>query len=267
MAIRSDVVDRLDVADLMVCALAGEIANDDFVGVGLGTPLALAATLLARATHAPSAHVLAGGAFDARGDLETYLGGSGALEGRTPGFVSHFDSMDMAERQAMTLQIMRPAQVDGAGNMNTSRIGPPSAPTVRFPGGLATADVPTLLPRLVTYLPNHIRRNLPDGVSFVTGTGGGIDRGPHRSLGVVSLITDLACISFGAQTATLRSVHPWSSLDEVTERTGFTMAIPSPEATTPLPTPAQAKALRKIDPNARRALEIKTAPNTKARIT
>jgi acyl CoA:acetate/3-ketoacid CoA transferase beta subunit len=41
-----------DTAALMTCRLAREIHDGDVVGVGLGTPLALAAALLARRTHA-----------------------------------------------------------------------------------------------------------------------------------------------------------------------------------------------------------------------
>src|SRR5581483_7529742 len=85
------------VADTMVCALA------------------LCACLVARETHAPRAAVLVGGAVSPAATLLECLGGPAALAGRTPGYVPHLDTMDMAERQAMTLQFLRPAQVDGEG--------------------------------------------------------------------------------------------------------------------------------------------------------
>ena len=65
----------------MVTALAREIHDGDLLGVGLGTPLAVLAGLLARRTHAPDAHLLVGGAVDPDADFATVLGGPGALAG------------------------------------------------------------------------------------------------------------------------------------------------------------------------------------------
>ena len=250
---------RTDVADTIICAMAAEIGTGDLVGVGLGTPMAVAAALLARATHAPTAMVLAGGAFDARADLATYLSGSRALVGSTVGWVSHFDSMDMAERQAMTLQFLRPAQVDGNGDINISRIGSLERPEVRLPGGLAAADVPHLLPRIVVYLPDHRSRNLPDRVAYRTGPGRGWDGRRFPTRGVIRLITDLAVIEFGGDTAQLVSVHHWAEEEQVRSRTGFRLESLD-VLETPAPNPAQLEALKELDPDNRRAAEIRTSP-------
>ena len=247
--------DRREIADTMTVALAREVADGDLVGVGLGTPLALAAALVAKGSHAPGAHVLAGGALDADADLGTYMGGSRALVGHAPGWVSHFDSMDMAERHRMTLQILRPAQVDGAGNLNTSRIGGLERPKVRFPGGLATGDVPQILPRLAVYIPAHRARNLPDQVGFVTGGGGGWGGSAFPSRGVVLAVTDLAVIRFEAPGPRLVSVHHWADIDRVVAETGFAMDTSDVSVTQP-PTPAEADALAGLDPGALREREI-----------
>lgn len=249
--------DHLMVADTMICALAAEIRHDDFVGVGLGTPLALAAVLLARATHAPESHVLAGGAFDADVSLAGYLAGSKGMLGHTAGFISHFQSMDMAERQTMTLQFLRPAQVDGHGRLNTSRIGPIETPSYRFPGGLATADVPGLLPRIVAYVPDHQPRNLPDRVSYATAGAGARVRGEFATAGVTSIVTDLACIEVRGDVAHLRSLSAWTTVDEVRERTGFELAVEAEPRVTAAPTGAQSQALKGLDPSGLRSLEIK----------
>ncbi len=245
----------LQVADVMITALAAEIGDDDLVGVGLGTPMALAAALLARRTHAPRAHVLAGGAMDADADLPTYMGGSRALAGRSPGWVSHFDSMDMAERHRMTIQILRPGQVDGVGNLNTSRIGGLDHPSVRFPGGLATGDVPMILPRLAVYLPSHRARSLPERVGFVTGRGGGWRGESYPSRGTVLLVTDRAVIRFSSAGARLVSVHPWSDVGSVVEATGFSLDT-TDVTETRLPTDDEVSALNAFDPEGVRAREI-----------
>lgn len=248
---------RTRIADVMLIALTSEIRDRDVVGVGLGTPLALTAALLARATHALSMHILAGGVLDARADLAAYMGGAEATVGRAPGYVSHFESMDMAERQAMTLQFLRPAQVDGSGSMNTSRIGDRRSPEVRFPGGLATADVPTLLPRLVAYLPDHRERSLPDQVSFRTGAGGGWSKDRFVARGVVTLVTDLAVLKFDAQGATLASVHQWASPQEVRSQTGFPLVAHDSVPISPEPNEEQRQALATLDPDGLRALEVR----------
>jgi acyl CoA:acetate/3-ketoacid CoA transferase beta subunit len=252
-------VDRIDVADLMVCALAREVRDGDFVGVGLGTPLALAAALVARATHAPGARVLAGGVFDARATLPDYMRGASGLAGKSSGYISHIDSMDMAERQTMTLQFLRPAQVDGAGSMNTSRIPGDGGTAVRFPGGLATADVPKLLPRVVVYLPAHRPRNLPAQVAYVTGSGAGWTGSRFPSQGVVSIVTDLACIRIGSDRPRLESVHPWASVDDVRRQTGFELETEGC-GITPTPDDDEMSALGDIDPAGLRATEVRAVP-------
>lgn len=255
--------DRLRIADVMLVALADEIRNGDVVGVGVGTPLALAAVMLARATHAPGAHVLAGGVLDASVDLATYSRGASATVGHTPGFISHFESMDMAERQAMTLQFLRPAQVDGRGNLNTSRIGARRSPSVRFPGGLATADVPSLLPRLVAYIPGHQTRSLPREVSYLTGQGEGWSDDTYSARGVVTLVTDLAVFRFGAAGATLASIHEWTTIDEVLSKMEFRVAIPDSVPVSPEPNGAQRDVLIAIDGRGSRNIEIRARARAK----
>ena len=66
-------------AALVACCLSREITDADVVGVGLGTPLALAAALAARTGHAPGAHVLVAGALSPDADVTTCMGGAAAL--------------------------------------------------------------------------------------------------------------------------------------------------------------------------------------------
>lgn len=237
----------------MVSALASFIADADVVGVGLGTPLAVAAALLARATTAPGAHLLVGGAVDPDADLATCLSGPEALVGMTAGYMPHIDTMDMAERQAMTLQFLRPAQVDGRGNLNTSRIGPRRGPSVRFPGGLATGDVPMLLPRLVAFLPRHEPRALPERVACVTGAGGGWGGDAYVACGVVAVVTDLAVLAIEPEGARLVSTHPGVGAGDVVARTGFALEVPDDVPVTPGPDAAQRAALQRLDPDDLRA--------------
>jgi glutaconate CoA-transferase subunit B len=240
----------------MVVALARMIVAGDVVGVGLGTPIALVAALVARHTTRHDVHVLAGGALDVTGGVEAHLRDPQDQRNLTPGFVPHLDSMDMAERQAMTLQFLRPAQIDRFGNLNTSRIGVRSAPRARFGGGLATADGPALLPRVIAYHPDHRPRSLPARVDWITGCGRGWAGATRKAAGTVAVVTDLAVIEFVDGRARMKSIHPWSNASTVRENTGFDLSLPEDAPPTPVPTPDELEALDLVDPRRRRDEEV-----------
>jgi acyl CoA:acetate/3-ketoacid CoA transferase beta subunit len=246
-------------AALVACCLSREITDADVVGVGLGTPLALAAALAARTGHAPGAHVLVAGALSPDADVTTCMGGAAALAGRTAAFVPHLLTMEMAERRSMTLQFLRPAEVDGTGGANVSRIVAADGSVRRLPGGLATADVFRILPRVILYHTDHRVRSLPARVGFLTGAGGGDEvagtRGPER------LVTDRAVFGLGrgeGGRATLESLHPGEDLDQVRALTGFEFHVdPAGVAVTPSPTADERAALERVDPDGLRELELR----------
>ena len=258
---------RGEIADLMAVALARMVVAGDVVGVGLGTPIALVAAMVARHTTQHGVHVLAGGALDVSGGVESYLRDPRDQRGLTPGFVPHLDSMDMAERQAMTLQFLRPAQIDRFGNLNTSRIGVRSAPTARFSGGLATADVPTLLPRVIAYHPEHRPRSLPARVDWITGSGRGWAGKTLEAGGTVAVVTDLAVIEFVEGHGRVKSIHPWSSASTVGENTGFELSLPEDALPTPEPTSDELEALEQVDPRRRRDEEVPDRTGRDRRVT
>jgi acyl CoA:acetate/3-ketoacid CoA transferase beta subunit len=247
-------VEPAETATLMTCRLAREVRSGDVVGVGLGTPMALAAALLARRMHAPEADVIVAGAVSPDADLATCLGGARALAGRTPGYAVHLVTMEMAERRAMTMQFLRPAQVDQHGNANTSAILRDGAVATRLPGGLATADVFKILPRVVLYHTDHQPRSLPVQVSFRTGAGGGDALSGTR--GPTALVTNLAVFEFTERGAELVSIHPGVTIGQVREQTGFAVDATS-VAETEGPSDAERAALAELDPHALRELELR----------
>jgi glutaconate CoA-transferase subunit B len=248
-------------AALIACRLAREISDEDVVGVGLGTPLALAAALMARRSHATGSHLLVAGALSPDADLATCLGGAAALAGRTAAFVPHVLTMEMAERRAMTLQFLRPAEVDGSGNANTSRIVAGDGCVRRLPGGLALADVVRILPRIVLYHTDHRLRSLPARVSFVTGAGGGDPLA--GTLGPVRLVTDRAVFEFSSRGARLESLHPGEEIDRLRDDTGFAFAVDELRVTAE-PTEAELAALHGVDPLALRELELRATRDAAA---
>jgi len=251
-----------EIVTLMTCRLAREVQDGDVVGVGLGTPLALAAALLARRTYAPDADVLVAGALSPDADLATCMRGADALVGRTTGFVPHLLTMEQAERGAMTLQFLRPAEVDGEGNANTSRIVDADGRLVRrLPGGLATADVFRILPRVVLYHTDHRLRSLPARVTFVSGAGGGSPEGGTR--GPVRLVTDRAVFAFSPAGPVLESVHPGEEPEAVLAETGFDTHVSGVVETEP-PRAGELDALAELDAHALRELELRATRNAAA---
>lgn len=243
----------MDRVDIVTCALAREVRSDDVIGVGLGTPTALCAALLAQRTNAVGATVLVGGAVSPRVTLAQCLHHD--VDGRTPGYVPHLDTMDMAERQRMTLQFLRPAQVGPDGSANTSRVQTDGR-LVRLPGGLALADVVNLMPRIVLYHTAHEPRALPAAVGFRTAAGGGVERGGYRARGATTLVTDRAVIRFGPGGPLLESVHPGETVADVVGATGFALRTEG-AVETAAPSDVELAALAQVDPERHRDREFK----------
>jgi len=248
-------MDDAATAVLVTCCLAREIAAGDVVGVGLGTPAGLAGALLAQRAHAPDAVVIVSGAVSPRADVAECVAGAAALRGRAAGFVSHVESMEMAERRAMTVQFLRPAQVDADANVNVSRVAGEDGRASRLPGGLATADVTRLLGRIVLYHTDHRARSLPARVGYRTAAGGGDAVSGAR--GPVSLVTDRAVLAFEHGRWEVRSLHPGQSADAVAANTGFPLAGADDAPPTPAPTPAELDALDGVDRLALRELDFR----------
>jgi len=245
--------------DLLAAVLARQVRDGDVIGVGLGTPLALCAALVSLRTHAPSAEVLVAGAVSPDADLLSCMRGAAAMVGRTAGFVPHLETMDMAERQAMTLQFLRPAQVDGEGSVNTSRVAGPDGRVLRMPGGLATADVPRLMPRVVLYHTDHRPRSLVARLDALTGRGGASERGGFRSAGPTVLVTDRCVIAVEPGGPRLVTVHPGESVEGVVAATAFALRVEGEIPETEPPTAAELAAMEQLDPHVLRALETRDA--------
>ena len=74
-----------------------------------------------------------------------------------------------------------PAGPGRAGRVDEHEPARGRRPARPLPGGLAIADVPHLMPRVVLYHTDHAPRALPARVGFRTGAGGGGEWGGYRS--------------------------------------------------------------------------------------
>lgn len=255
----------ITVDEIMVAALSREVRNGDLVAVGVSTPMAVIAALLARETHAPDIAITYCGTVSV--DLHDVALGTidQSLLGRhCPGFIPHLETLDLCERGGMALEFMGPAQVDGEGHMNTSFINRSGKPPIHLPGGVATGDVALIMGRLVIYKGEHSPRIFPEKVDYVTGVGhreGGRWRQRLRipGQGPVAIVTNLAVMRFRpGLDVLLESVHPGVSPGEVVAATGFRLEVPGHVPVTEPPTPEQLRLLREvIDPHGLRRLDLK----------
>ena len=241
-------------AELMVAAAAREIQDGEVVFVGMRLPLL--AFCLARSTHAPRVV----GLFEngvvrdspALAFLVTMSDGpnvSGAVW-----CTDMREVMGLMQAGRVTLGFIGGAQVDRFGNLNTTSVGPRSAP-VRLPGSGGAADIASLARRHVVIMA-HERRRFVERVDYVTSPGHG-DGGDWRARtglpggGPSAVITTLGVFRFDAATRemVLATVHPGVTVEEVRAQTGWSLRVADPVTETVPPSTDELAVIRRVDPD------------------
>lgn len=221
------------VADQMVWSLAREVRPGDVTVVGVATPMATAAALLARELLGTDVTVIVAASADPPvHDIAQPMHDPGFIARTAVGTYAQTEILDAIQRGRVSLQFISPAQVDGKGRLNTSRVPARDGGLRRLPGGLATGDIAVLMGRLVAYRANHSARFLPDEVAFTSGAGherGRSWRERHRlpGTGLRTVVTDLAVLRWddGRGAFALASVHGGADVDEVVAATGFGLTV------------------------------------------
>lgn len=221
--------------------LARQTRPDDVMVVGVATPIAAAAGQLARALLHPGLTFIEAAAVDvAQHDVATAMVRPEGISASAVGVYSQAQILDAIQRGRITLQFISPAQIDGTGALNTSRVRGKDGELRRLPGGLATADIARLMGRLVVYRLGHERRFLPERVDFVTGAAGR----------VAAIVTSAAVIEWDGERFRLASVHAGSTVEEVVAGCGFALDVPASVPVTEQPPPEALRLLREeIDPH------------------
>jgi hypothetical protein len=182
--------------------LARQTRPDDVLIVGVGTPLAATAALLAREVLHPSLTVLFGTAVAPRRiDLAASILDSTAAPRAAIGNYTQVEVLDLVARGGVTLQYVSPIEVDALGNVNASRVRRKDGGWRRFPGSLAIADTAALVGRLVAYRVGHQRRFFPQRAAFVSGASA-VERANRASVrapgaGVTVAVTEGATVHLG----------------------------------------------------------------------
>lgn len=258
-------------ADLIVVLMAREIVNGDFVILGVGTPMAGAALLLARATHAPLCDFFFNGAINPEiEDVSVSLLRPEEVYARTDGFLSHGDIINQQQRGRVSLEFIRPVQVDAAGSINLSRIGDGRKPKVRFPGSVAVPDSSVQFGRTILYVPQHDHRVFVERLDFRSAAGHLEEGAWRKQMGIIGggpckVITNLAVLGFDNEQKQmmLETVHTGVSVEHVEESTGFKL-LHSPRLRQTLPPqPDELHVLsEEIDRHRIRDMEFKSMRST-----
>ena len=122
-----------------------------------------------------------------------------------------------------------------------SASGSLSAVRTKFPGVAGAATLRQWVKRPVLVVPRQSRRNLVPRVQVAT------TRDPRRE---ARLVTDLGTFTVGgAAGARLLTRHPAVRLEDIAERTGFSLSVPEQVPETPAPDAATLAAIRALDPD------------------
>jgi len=271
--------DGVSAAEQLVSRLAAEIRDYDVVHIGASTPLVLAASLLARSTHAPHltlfpismTGVVADGVYPITLTMWEAMAMANGLQYRLIELFNHVEG-DVG----FDVEPLAPAQIDRYGNVNNSVIGSYHKPKLRFPGAAGIDNIP-LCPRtpVILYTAHHTPRTFVERVDFITGAGylsGGDDRIKHGIPGKGGpriIVTNLAVMDFEPVTRKMRlvTINPGVTVDEVRAATGFELVIPATVPQTPAPAAEELRLLREvIDPLGICGLDFVASSDRRARI-
>jgi len=243
---------EFNLRELMIIAASREIKDFDIVVAGTGLPMA--ATTVAKLSHAPHCHYC----------VETGIGGLKPVHSSLsvadprltgiakPAFITAtLDGLGhIVHRGFAGVGFLGGAQIDQYGNLNATCIGNYGKPKKRFPGSGGANVIASCAKRTLIVM-KHEKRRFLERVDYITSPGhltGGTSRadvgltggGPDK------VITDLAVLGFESESKKMMlvSVHPGVTVENVIAETGFDLILPSDVPTTPPPTDEELAILR-----------------------
>jgi acyl CoA:acetate/3-ketoacid CoA transferase beta subunit len=247
-----------EIHELMICRIAAEVSDEteEITILGSFTPLAYAAYMLAKVTHARDAWLIGYNAIGMPPVQLSFTGteaaaykGCYARNTFTPnGHLVHLGTRGLIE-------CISAAQMDGDGAYNLSAIGDYDAPKVRLPGGAGSPEVVHNYRKVLAYFTNHDPRTLVEKVDFATGKRTPISAAAREAKGLlpgsIRIVTPLAVLrkDEDGRPFTIESVHPGVTVEQVVAATGFELDVPGDVTETTEPTAEQVTLLReRIDP-------------------
>jgi glutaconate CoA-transferase subunit B len=242
--------------ELMIIEASRYIGDTDTVVVGTGLPMASA--MFAQRVHAPNvSFVVESGPIDP-------IFPSVPISVTDPGIMNRAVKLGgtrdvlgcMLQRGLVDIGFLGGAQIDQYGNINSSYMGSPENPKVRFPGSGGANDIASHVPKILI-LTGHEKRRFPPKVDFIT-TPGYIDGPDGRTRHFLKvnkpemiLITDLAVMEMDKDKGRwkITKLMPGVTVEKVMENTGFVPGVAERLATVEPPTEEDLRVLREeVDP-------------------
>ena len=233
--------------DMMTVCLARLIRDGETVFHGVSSHIPMIAVLLAKKLHAPNAvHLnIPGGVDPAEPELQSWTSAGGELWETACAALPLQEVFDLSMRGGLDVAFLSGVQFDQYGRVNASVIGDYHKPKVRLPGGAGSAVLIPTAKRAILWRTKHDKRTFTEKLDFVTAQG-------HVS----DIVTPLCCFTMHGGELILKSIHPYSSLDEVAANTGFPIRYFQADFTLE-PTAEEMRVLKEIDPRDLRNLEFR----------
>lgn len=252
--------------ELLISRMAKELKGE-MVG-GAATYCSMAAVKLAQSLYNPDLIDMSGGLhyFDSRAPM-AFLSAESLGKGTAKARVSWEELFAMVFRQKFVVWV-GPAQIDQNGNANISVIGDWKSPKAALIGARGLPDDSVHLRAMNYHVVDHSKRSFAPRVDFVCAVGFGAAR---EKAGVRDgcpgvVVSNLGVFDFDEASGKMRlqSLHPGVSIEEVKEKTGFELLIPSKIPETEPPTKEEVDLIRKqIDPLGLRFLDRMPRANMK----
>jgi len=241
--------EEFGLADLLCCAAAREVQDNEVVFAGTGLPMV--AIMLAQQTHAPDLKLIfEAGTLDGRPpELPTSVGDARCEVGasRSSGL---YDAFSIAQRGYVDLGFLGGAEVDQYGNVNTTAIGDYLDPELRLTGSGGNPDINSFAARTV-FIMVHEKRRFTEAVSYITSPGWRLKKWPegkwvHRREfyggafrgGPSAVISTAGVFRFDEESGRmyLDTCHPGQTPEGIRELCQFDLDISRVSGETPVPT-------------------------------
>ena len=237
----------------VMCARA--MSDGQIIFAGVGVPL-LGATV-AQQMHAPSLTILFEGGiigpFIRPGRLPSSTNEMRTAE-KANMLLSPTDVLALLQRGYVDIGFIGGAQIDQFANVNSSYIGPYSAPKTRLPGTGGGNDIASLSDTII--IMPHTRQRFVEKVDFITSPGycdGGTSRRDSGLIagGVKSVITNLCTFECNApeNALTVTALNPGVTRQDVLDNMGFQPVFSDDLKENAPPTDEELGILRRLDPD------------------
>jgi len=272
--IRSEKAVEISPADQMVASLARTIDDEDSIVLGSFTPLAYAAYMLAKLTHAPNAMIVGYSGVDPLPFQMGFHTSEASCTEYSAGLWSMTECIESLHfRGTGDVEAVSSGQMDANGDINISWLALPvrdaeGKPTgemnprgLRLPGGAGAPVVFGLHRKSVAYFPNHSKAVFVPKVNYVTGTRYYLSDEERLAQGLrpgpMIVVTNLCVMEMKERGQWhVLSLHGGVSAQDVIDNTGFAVEIPADCPVTEAATVQEVELIGEIDPQGIRRLDF-----------